>query len=62
MIKAFIRFNKGLLTALAGFTRLLLGLLGHVLWLPLLYYLWTRLGHVPADDFFGGWIRVLMDW
>ncbi|MCZ6676082.1 MAG: hypothetical protein O7E52_02405 [Candidatus Poribacteria bacterium] len=46
------------LTGLAGFTRLL-GL-GHVLWLPLLYFLWTRLGQHPADDFFGVWVRVLM--
>ncbi len=30
-----------LLTALTGFTRLL-GL-GHIVWLPLLYFLWTRL-------------------
>ena len=47
-----------LLTSLFGFTRLL-GL-GHVLWIPLLYFLWTRLGQIPANDFFGIWIRVLM--
>jgi hypothetical protein len=47
-----------LLTALVGFTRLL-GI-GHVLWLPLLYYLWTRLGQVPATDFFGYWVRGVM--
>ncbi len=47
-----------LLTAFVGFTRLL-GL-GHVLWLPLLYYLWTRLGPVPATDFFGYWVRGVM--
>ena len=46
------------LTALFGFTRLL-GL-GHILWFPLLYFLWTRLGQIPADDFFGIWIRALM--
>ncbi len=47
-----------LLTSLFGFTRLL-GL-GHVLWIPLLYFLWTRLGEIPANDLFGIWIRVLM--
>ncbi len=46
------------LTALTGFTRLL-GL-GHVLWIPLIYFLWLRLEQIPADDFFGIWIRVLM--
>lgn len=46
------------LTALTGFTRLL-GL-GHVLWIPLIYFLWLRLEQNPADDFFGIWIRVLM--
>ena len=47
-----------LLTGLSGFTRLL-GL-GHILWIPLLYFLWTRLGQNPADSSFGIWIRVLM--
>ena len=47
-----------ILTALGGFTRLL-GL-GHILWLPLLYFLWTRLGQIPAGDFFGIWVRALM--
>ena len=47
-----------ILTALGGFTRLL-GL-GHILWLPLIYFLWTRLSHIPTDDFFGIWIRALM--
>ena len=46
------------LTGLAGFTRLL-GL-GHILWFPLLYFLWTRLGQHPASDAFGIWIRALM--
>ena len=46
------------LTALSGFTRLL-GL-GHILWIPLLYFLWARLGQNPADSSFGIWIRVLM--
>lgn len=46
------------LTAFSGFTRLL-GL-GHILWVPLLYFLWMRLEQNPAEDFFGLWIRVLM--
>ena len=46
------------LTALSGFTRLL-GL-GHILWIPLLYFLSMRLEQNPADNFFGLWIRVLM--
>ena len=46
------------LTALSGFSRLL-GL-GHILWIPLLYFLWMRLEQNPADDFFGLWLRVLM--
>ena len=46
------------LTARVGFTRLL-GL-GHIAWVPLLYFLWTRLHVVPADDGFGIWMRVLM--
>ena len=47
-----------ILTALCGFT-LLLGL-GHVLWFPLLYFPWTRLGELPGNDFFGIWVRALM--
>lgn len=46
------------LTALSGFTRLL-GL-GHILWVPLLYFLWMRLEQNPAEDFFGVWLRILM--
>jgi hypothetical protein len=47
-----------LLTGLTGFSRLV-GL-GHYPWFPLLFFLWTRLDGIPADDFFGIWIRVLM--
>ncbi len=47
-----------LLTGLTGFSRLV-GL-GHYPWFPLLYFLWTQLDRIPADDFFGIWIRVLM--
>ena len=46
------------LTGLNGFTRLI-GL-GHIFWLPLLYFLWTRLDQIPSDEVFGGWIRVLI--
>ncbi len=46
------------LTAAAGFTRIL-GL-GHILWVPLLAWLWTRLGEIPADDVFGIWVRALV--
>ena len=44
------------LTATSGFTRLL-GL-GHILWVPLLWFFWTRLAQVPSDTFFGIWLRV----
>ena len=47
-----------ILTGVSGFNRLL-GL-GHIFWIPLFYFLWMRLGQIPADDFFGIWIRVLM--
>jgi hypothetical protein len=47
-----------ILTARVGFTRLL-GL-GHILWVPLLWFLWTHLEQNPPDDFFGIWIRTLM--
>ncbi len=46
------------LTARFGFTRLL-GL-GHILWVPLIYFLWTRLEQLPADDVFEIWIRALI--
>ena len=41
-----------------GFTRIL-GL-GHIPWIPLVVYLWTRLGEHPADQPFGLWIRLVM--
>ncbi len=46
-----------LLTARFGFTRIL-GL-GHILWVPMLAFLFTRLGDIPASDAFGIWIRTL---
>ena len=47
-----------LLTAMTGFTRLL-GL-GHVLWFPLLFFLWGGLGEILSTDWFGLWLRGLM--
>ncbi len=46
------------LTALTGFTRLL-GL-GHIPWVSMVVWLWTRLDQLPADDFFGVWVRVVI--
>jgi len=45
------------LTGRFGFTRIV-GL-GHVLWVPMLAYLYTKLDHIPATDMFGIWIRAL---
>ena len=45
------------LTARFGFTRIV-GL-GHILWIPMLAFLFTRLGDIPASDAFGIWIRAL---
>ncbi len=47
-----------LLTARGGFTRLL-GL-GHIQWVSLIWFLGTRLGEVPPDDFYGIWIRAVI--
>lgn len=47
-----------ILTARTGFTRLL-GL-GHIFWIPLIAFLYTRLCLIPANDFFGIWIRAVM--
>lgn len=46
------------LTARFGFTRIL-GL-GHVFWIPLLAFLFTRLDDIPAGGAFGIWIRTLI--
>jgi hypothetical protein len=46
------------LTGLSGFSRLL-GL-GHIVWVPLLFFLWTRLGEIPAVDAFGFWVRAVI--
>ncbi|MCH7501547.1 MAG: hypothetical protein IH886_16375 [Nitrospinae bacterium] len=47
-----------LITSTTGFTRLL-GL-GHIFWIPLLYFLGTHLDQIPPDDGFGMWVRALM--
>ena len=47
-----------LITKLTGFSRLV-GL-GHAPWLPLVYFLWTRLGEIPPGDLFGLWARALI--
>ena len=47
-----------LLTAKAGFSRIL-GV-GHLPWVPLVWFLVTRLGEVPPDDFYGIWIRAVI--
>ena len=46
------------LTGLTGFSRLL-GL-GHILWFPLLGFLWLRLDLMPSGEPFGIWVRALM--
>ncbi len=47
-----------LITGTTGFTRLL-GL-GHIFWIPLLFFLGTHLDQIPPDDGFGVWVRALM--
>jgi len=44
-----------IITRYDGFTRIL-GV-GHIFWVPLIYFLWTRLGQHPGDDIFGIWMR-----
>ena len=44
-----------LITRTSGFTRLL-GL-GHVLWVPLVLFLVSRLDLIPVGDAYGVWIR-----
>lgn len=47
-----------LLTAMTGFTRLL-GL-AHLVWIPLILWLFTRLEQVPDDSAYGIWMRVVI--
>ncbi len=41
-----------------GFVRLL-GI-GHIGWLLLVFWLWTRLDHAPADSIFGYWLMAVV--
>jgi len=41
-----------------GFVRLM-GI-GHIGWLPLVIWLWTRLDHAPADSTFGYWLMAVI--
>ncbi len=47
-----------ILTGRFGFSRIL-GL-GHIWWVPLLGFLWSRLVDVPPNDAFGLWLRAVM--
>ena len=47
-----------ILTGISGFSRLL-GL-GHVYWIPLICFLWTRLDIFPPDTIYGLWIRIVI--
>ncbi len=47
-----------LITGLSGFTRLL-GL-GHILWVPLIFYLWGLLGGVEDSGLYSIWLRGLI--
>ena len=47
-----------LLTSISGFTRLL-GL-AHLVWIPLVWWLFTRLEQVPENSVYGIWLRVVM--
>ena len=47
-----------LLTGLSGYTRLIS--MGHVFWIPMIIWFWTRLDQIPSDDAFGVWIRLLI--
>ena len=41
-----------------GFVRLM-GI-GHIVWIPLVFWLWTRLDHAPADSTFGYWLMAVI--
>ena len=44
--------------SMKGFVRLM-GI-GHIGWLPLVFWLGTKLEHVPADSTFGYWLMAVM--
>ncbi len=47
-----------LLTSIFGFVRLL-GI-SHILWIPLIYFLWPALAEHAAETYFGLWLRFLI--
>lgn len=61
MVLAALVASMAVMTALThftGFTRVLS--LGHIWWVPMLYWLWGRLDQIPAEDVFGVWIRIVV--
>ena len=62
MVLVVFLVSAGMMMTVAeviGFTRLIGGV-GHILWFPLLLFLWTRMGGYPAAEPYGAWIRVVM--
>ena len=60
-VLASLMVSMGLMTALTarfGFSRIL-GL-GHIVWVPLLGFLWIQLPDVAATDAFGLWLRAVI--
>ena len=47
-----------ILAEFAGFNRLMGA--AHFLWIPLLVYLWARMGAYPIVEPFGAWMRLVM--
>ena len=61
VVFATLMLSMGLMTFITarfGFVRLL-GL-GHILWIPMLFWLWTQLAQFPATDSYGLWLRSLI--
>jgi hypothetical protein len=51
-------FLMTIITGITGYSRLV-GL-GHIVWVPLIFFLWTHLDQIPSHDVFGIWVRALM--
>lgn len=47
-----------MLTARFGFTRIIWA--AHIVWIPLVVWLWLRLPSVPLDSGYGLWIRLVI--
>lgn len=61
MVVAALAISMMLMTALTarfGFSRIL-GL-GHIAWIPLVFYLWAHLDQAPASNAFGVWLRAVI--